>query len=927
MHNMNKDFTFMKANLIIFFFCFTTIVFAQNSVEVQVSVTDEQQQGIAEVTVSIKNNLHNYIGLTDEKGVAYFQVVPDQYQIQYFHIGYQSQQYTKDLLAKQMIGVVLTPLVKELQEVIITAEEGKGLSTKSVINRKAMEHLQPSSFADLLELLPGGLAKTPSLTRTNVIRIREFGSAISGYNTSALGVQFVMDGNVLNSNMDMLQAVNLSNNFTGASATSRSTNSIGVDMRTLPTNDIESVEIIRGIPTVSYGDLTSGLVLIHRKSGYTKWQARVKADGFSKSYYVGKGFTVSPTWTLNTSLDYLEALEDPRNIYESYKRINASIRSKKVFSILENTLEWRSNLDYSRNMDDVKVDPDTGYAKTDYYKNERQKISFSNNLEYKFASNPIFKNIKLTSNVNQGIEDIKQRIFVQFSGPIAVSTAIEEGINEGYFPELSYVSNTKTEGRPLNINAKLETNLSFYTGIFKQDAEIGVDYRYAHNFGRGELYDLLQPPSDRSTTRPRAYKDIPAYQNVAFFMGDRMSWNYAEHTFGLYGGVRISKMLGMDKSYDLSKKMYVEPRLVLQWGLPQMVLGEEKLKMDVTLGYGQLYKQPTGLMLYPNTQYLDILQLSFKPIDSEYQMASFMTYVRNPANKQLVAAKNTKKEIRLDLNYAKHDFFITYFDEKMPNGFRTISSFSTYDFRRYDPSGIDLENLTEKPKLEDIPYQERNQIRTISRVENGSSTYKKGIEFGYTSPRFKGINTRFSLTGAWFETKYINSIPVQEKPSVSLAGNDYPYVGIYENSDGNIVGGLNYNLIVDTYLPALDMNISASFQGVVFKNDTRTAKNAEPISYFGADGVVHPYTEVDKENAYLQWLIRNVSTTTNLNTFYTFDMRVNLKVSKRVYKDVKMSLFVNKLFSYMSPYRYNNTTIYRKDTTNPYFGMELTYNF
>ncbi len=39
----------------------------------------------------------------------------------------------------------------------------------------------------------------------------------------------------------------------------------GVDMRTMPTDEIASVEIQQGIPSVEYGDLTSGLIKIKRK--------------------------------------------------------------------------------------------------------------------------------------------------------------------------------------------------------------------------------------------------------------------------------------------------------------------------------------------------------------------------------------------------------------------------------------------------------------------------------------------------------------------------------------------------------------------------------------------------------------------------------------------------------------------------------------
>ena len=39
--------------------------------------------------------------------------------------------------------------VKALGEVVVTAQEGRKLSTSSTIKRQAMDHLQPSSFSDI----------------------------------------------------------------------------------------------------------------------------------------------------------------------------------------------------------------------------------------------------------------------------------------------------------------------------------------------------------------------------------------------------------------------------------------------------------------------------------------------------------------------------------------------------------------------------------------------------------------------------------------------------------------------------------------------------------------------------------------------------------------------------------------------------------
>ena len=42
-----------------------------------------------------------------------------------------------------------------LNEVVVTASESKRATSASIVDRTAMKHLQPSSFSDLMELVPG----------------------------------------------------------------------------------------------------------------------------------------------------------------------------------------------------------------------------------------------------------------------------------------------------------------------------------------------------------------------------------------------------------------------------------------------------------------------------------------------------------------------------------------------------------------------------------------------------------------------------------------------------------------------------------------------------------------------------------------------------------------------------------------------------
>lgn len=76
-----------------------------------------------------------------------------------------------------------------LNEVVVTASESKRATSASIVDRTAMKHLQPSSFSDLMELVPGGKSADPQMGQANLIRIRETGKT---EDISSLGVGFIL---------------------------------------------------------------------------------------------------------------------------------------------------------------------------------------------------------------------------------------------------------------------------------------------------------------------------------------------------------------------------------------------------------------------------------------------------------------------------------------------------------------------------------------------------------------------------------------------------------------------------------------------------------------------------------------------------------------------------------------------------------------
>ena len=95
----------------------------------------------------------------------------------------------------------------------------------------------------------------------------------------------------------------------------------GVDVRSVSSTNIESVEIVTGIPSVEHGDLTNGLVKIHTRKGKTPLTVDLSTSPVNKQVAVSKGFSLGrDAGTLNTSFEHTKSVSDPASPYTSYTR-------------------------------------------------------------------------------------------------------------------------------------------------------------------------------------------------------------------------------------------------------------------------------------------------------------------------------------------------------------------------------------------------------------------------------------------------------------------------------------------------------------------------------------------------------------------------------------------------------------------------------
>ena len=128
-----------------------------------------------------------------------------------------------------------------------------------MINQQAIEHLQATDLGDLFQLLPGHVAANPDLNKKSQASLRQNPNNNDAVKMNAFGTSIVLDGAPVSNNAN-LQVSNTSE--IGAEGYFSTVSGGGTDLREIPTDHIEEVVIIRGIPSVQYGDLTSGVVLV-----------------------------------------------------------------------------------------------------------------------------------------------------------------------------------------------------------------------------------------------------------------------------------------------------------------------------------------------------------------------------------------------------------------------------------------------------------------------------------------------------------------------------------------------------------------------------------------------------------------------------------------------------------------------------------------
>ena len=864
----------------------------------------------------------------DARGVCLLEgLKPGRFELRLLYMGHVFLQGELQLpagLTRRRIRLDIDPVA--IGEVLVTAAESKGPTSSSKIGREAIAHIQPSSIADLMELIPGGRATDPSFGAPQEIRLREAApSSSANYATSALGTQIQVDG------IPISNDANLQYSTSYGSIQEYANVNRGVDTRAISTDDIESVEIVRGIPSVEYGDLTSGLVKVKRREGGRDLTARFKADMSSKLFSVGKGFERkgrgdAERTTLNINADYLTAASDPRNPRQSYQRLTGSVRFGRHWQGSAYRYSAGGSLDYTGSFDNKKSDQDLDNGlggPVERYKSNYNRTQFAATFAVEARHRQFFHSLDLTASLSAEFDRIDRWRFVETGSDFAKTWGTEAGEYDAVIIPASYDATLLVDGKPFYGYAKAIAIFNADTERSRNTLRVGADWSMDKNYGRGLVFDVARPFSPQMDSRPRAYDAIPALHKLSFFLEDATTLALGDFRVEATGGVRAASMFNLGRRYTIQGKFYFDPRANVVVALPRFHVAGRNLTLRLGGGVGWHTKFPTMDSLYPDTEYFDFTQLNYWPANPALRRINLRLYTLDPTNYDLRAARNFKWEVRLDADWNDNQLSVTYFREDMTSGFRTTSDYRSFTFRDYDETAIDMEQLDGPPSLDGIPYTEETRLGGYSRSTNGSRTEKSGIEFAFTSQRIRAIATRVTVTGAYFRTNYSNMHPEYLLPTSAPGGQTYPYVGYYFSTDGYLREMCNTNFLLDTQIPRLKLILSTSFQCMWFLGSRNTPVSAWPISYLDEDLVSHPFTAESAADGLLSALVRDSDPTLWRYVTTPFSMNVNLKITKKLYRDkMAVALFVHKLLDYTPDYHTSDGRHIRREVT-PYFGMEL----
>ena len=914
----------MKRLIFIAFFIsgLCSAVFAQTdkaTVEGVVRDSDGKPLSFATVVISelgtgVSTDLEGKFRFTGTKGT--------EYTLNVSYLNHVDKEVKVKAGSPEPLVIVLEEQSYELAEVVVMADYKKNQGSTAVINQQALEHIQPTSVADVLSLIPGGLFRESSATGFNRISLRQSGSD----DNTSLGMAVVMDGIPQDNDGFRASIPGLSTDeYSDRLGMNR-----GIDLKTLSTDHIRKIEIVKGISSAKLGNLSSGVIQTTSKIGITPAQLRMKVDPLTKLIYLGKGFRISPKMGyLHTGIDYTSVYDDRRDPMSKYSRLTGQVTYNNSVDVGDKTLFLFFKLSEVYTLNQAKEDELTqDYNESFRNKYSRTGASFKAQM---YDLGKIVDNVEFIASADYTYDLIDRNRLVQTGTPLPSPLATEEGESEGIYLPSTYYSPFQIENKPLSLLTQLNAESLFETRSFRHKVIYGLSWKRTKNYGEGVMVDMTRPPypGNNEYVRPVPNRSIPALSVGAAYAEEQLKHSNRWFDFELNAGVRFTQMFNLDTKYTELRKLQVEPRINAALSFNIGLAGGKSLRNMFRFGFGQENKLPTLDYIYPDRVYKDMIVLNaYTKQDDPFNHLITYTKIYDVTNNSLRPNRNTKYEAEWDVEYEGYSLSLTFFKEHSDRGFESVAEYSPVRYTRYvDP--IDGQPIVgRRPEKEDYVADPYATFVDMDIVRNSMKVEKKGLEYLLRFPKIIPLSTTVEINGAYYDTRYSSGAPLQYHPAFRDDDRPQPYVGIYRRQDITRQRIFNTNLWFNTNIPRYKMIFTTFFQFIWLNEEMRINGDEYPSAYFDTDGRLHTVDDrilQSIKDGHTVWRHYHIYKEDFSETL-PVSLTVNFKVTKEFSRMIRASFFVNNILDINPLYknRYNqNVRVWQKS----FFGAEMTFSF
>lgn len=824
-------------------------------------------------------------------------------------LGYKDVEGEICLDGKDNVRILMEEESLSMREVVVVAQAGQGgESTTSIIGRQALDHLQATSLKDILQLLPGGVSmKNPSLTSPGQFKVRTLASD----DNATFGAAIIINGMPVSTNANMNTGLGLSSISSGNS---------GADLRSIATDNIESVEIIRGVASAEYGDVSSGVMIVNKRIGVSDLNMKARIMPGIMQLHAGKGFDIKSAGSLNISADYARGTSDPRFLTDKYNRGLLSLAHRKT--LLDKTWTLTTNIDLSYTGEWKGADPDEPEAMKKFFSS---RDAFSLRLSHN-GMLKLDKALARTLKYDVALSLSSDRIFndrLVSVGSGAILDATKDGMYEGTPYPSSYETLSGTKSNPVMYWAKFSDLFYLNVGNMSNRFNVGTEWKIEGNRGIGQ-YDKTLKFKAFAQDRIRRFCDIPYMNQISAYVEDNVVLTFSERRYpNITGqaGVRWTVV----QPWRNERMMALSPRLNIAVNPVRY--------LSLRLGYGISEKVPSLQDLYPSPDYYDFYNMSVSDGQKSYYLYSTRVFDNKPVS--IKTMRGTKYELGFDVRLDNGmSFSVVGYHEKVSRCFGPDNSeWKTLVFDVWNAADVTFTG--QKPIYDQQnPSRRDTVLYNLIRPGNPKSRRNRGIEFDFNFGKINATNTSFYLSGAWSETRSSSSNLGYKLP-VGEARNYGPVYVVYPESSYSFSESRRFSatLRVVQHIPAIRFIVSASAQCILYEYDHEVSSGTRPLGYiYGSEHIKFTEDQLDDiEFNFHGYMLKDQIFDTRISNvpvtwpaIWCLDMRVTKEIGDKA----GFSFYANNVL-FSQPWQSNSVSVSKVERNGGLFsyGLEIFLNF